>query len=79
MGPGLGNQHYEVNGTQIFTRRYKMMYLLIVLNLSTQPSLFLFRDLEDCLTQKEFAVKNKKDAHCFRLDEPATTVKDLAQ
>lgn len=55
-----------------------MMYLLIVIGLSTQPSLFLFKDLDDCLTQKEFAVQHKKDAHCFRLEEPASTVQDLA-
>ena len=54
-----------------------MLYVLIILGVSGNPGIFMYKDLEDCLVQKEIAVKHKKDAHCVRWDEPATTVPNL--
>ena len=57
-----------------------MMYMLIIIaHLNQAKPAFIYHDLEDCLTKKEIMVKQGLDAHCIRLDEPATTVKDLAQ
>ena len=60
-----------------------MMYALIVIlgsqgdpyNIAKMRS--IFQDLDTCLTQKEELVKAGQDAHCFRLEEPPSTVKDL--
>ena len=57
-----------------------MMYLLLIItHLHEARPMLIYTDLEDCLTKKEIMVKQGLDAHCFRLDEPATTVKDLAR
>ena len=61
-----------------------MMYALIVIlgsqqdpyNIAKMRS--IFTDLDACLTRKEELVKDGQDAHCFRLEEPPSTVKDLA-
>ena len=56
-----------------------MMYMLIIIaHLHEAKPSFIYTDLEDCLTKKEIMVKDGHDAHCFRLEEPASTVKDLA-
>lgn len=56
-----------------------MMYmLLIITHLHEARPMSMYHDLEDCLTKKELMVKDGHDAHCFRLEEPASTVKDLA-
>lgn len=54
-----------------------MMYLLLILGVAGNPAMFLYKDLDTCLEQKEIAVKHKKDAHCFRLQEPNSVVEDL--
>ena len=55
-----------------------MLYALLVMSSLNNPAQFyIYKDLEDCLTQKEQLVKAKRDAHCVRLEEPATRVKDL--
>ena len=57
-----------------------MMYILIIItHLHEARPHLIYHDLEACLDQKVIAVQKGLDAHCFRLDEPATTVKDLAQ
>lgn len=60
-----------------------MMYALIIVyaNLLADDSIkfkHIYRDLDTCLERKEQMVKQGWDAHCFRLEEPASTVKDLA-
>jgi hypothetical protein len=55
-----------------------MLYALIIIHALQPTQFYIYKDLEECLTQKELRVKEHQDAHCIRLEEPASTVKDLA-
>ena len=57
-----------------------MLYALIIISTIAQnpTQFYVYKDLEECLTQKDIEVKAKRDAHCVRLEEPASTVQDLA-
>lgn len=56
-----------------------MLYALIVIQALTGSvtKFYVYKDLEECLTQKELRVKNRQDAHCIRLEEPGTIIQDL--
>ena len=55
-----------------------MLYALIIIQALSPTQFYVYKDLEECLTQKELRVKQNQDAHCIRLEEPASTVQDLA-
>lgn len=56
-----------------------MLYALIIIQALTGSvtKFYVYKDLEECLTQKEIRVKEHQDAHCIRLEEPSTIIKDL--
>jgi len=56
-----------------------MLYALIIIQALTGSvtKFYVYKDLEECLTQKELRVKEKQDAHCVRLQEPRSLIQDL--
>ena len=58
-----------------------MLYALIIISgishIHSPTQFYVYKDLEECLTQKEREVKAQRDAHCVRLEEPATIIQDL--
>ena len=53
--------------------------LLIISSLHEARPMSVYKDLEACLDKKVIMVAAGQDAHCIRLEEPATTVRDLGQ
>ena len=48
--------------------------MLLILGATTNPGTHVYRDLDDCLKQKEIMMQDKKDAHCIRLQEPGDRI-----
>ena len=57
-----------------------MLYMLLIISsLHEARPMSVYKDLEACLDKKVIMVAAGQDAHCIRLEEPATTVRDLGQ